>query len=80
MTLRQKACEKIALLPDDNVRIVLALLDEMIRQNNEYNVDSKKKQAYQNILKLREQSTFPKNFNYQEILEESLAKKYADFY
>lgn len=42
MTLRQKACEKIALLPNDNVRVVLALLDEMIRQNNEYIVDNKK--------------------------------------
>ncbi|MBR3623007.1 MAG: hypothetical protein IKN43_06630 [Selenomonadaceae bacterium] len=33
MTLMQTTFEKIALLPEENIRVVLAMVDEMLRQN-----------------------------------------------
>ncbi|MBO6179504.1 MAG: hypothetical protein J6O04_10035 [Selenomonadaceae bacterium] len=44
MTLMQAAVDKIALLPEENIRIVLAMVDEMLRQNgNEISLNKNNK-------------------------------------
>ncbi len=66
MTLAQMAFEKISLLPEANIRIVLAMVDEMLRQRQEMAPGDEREQrierklsAVQAILQRREQSPFP---------------------
>ncbi len=86
MTLLQTTYEKIALLPNENVQTLSAIVDEMLKRNNETFADADKgksreikQKAFQTILKLREQSSFPRNFDYNEALDEALKKKYECF-
>jgi len=86
MTILQTTCEKIALLPSENVQTLLAIVDEMLKHNGESAVSADKgkskevkQKAFQTILKLREQSSFPQNFDYNEALDEALKKKYECF-
>ncbi len=82
MTIQQEAYEKIMKLPEDGIRLILVMADEIARQ---YSVSSKKndgtekdvllerkKAAFQNMLKMREESTYPGDFDYKKIMEEAL--------
>ena len=35
-----------------------------------------KKKAFQNMLEMREQSTYPKDFDYKKMMEEAIDEKY----
>ncbi len=92
MTIRQEACEKIMKLPDDGVRLILVMADEIARQHNisleekvevekdmsiEMNISMTRKQrAFQDMLEMREKSTYPKDFDYKKVLEKAINEKY----
>ena len=71
MTIQQEACEKIMRLPEDGIRLILVIADEIARQHGiltdtdtekEKNaLLENKKKAFQNLLEMREQSTFPED-------------------
>ena len=86
MTLLQTTYEKIALLPNENLQTLSAIVDEMLKRKNETVADADKgksreikQKAFQTILELREQSSFPPDFDYDEVLDEALTKKYGCF-
>ena len=85
MTLAQTAIEKISLLSEANIRIVLAMVNEMLRQNNaatlsqESEDKARKMAALQSIMEKRKTSPFPANFNYEKAREEALMEKYGRF-
>lgn len=86
MTLQQEAYEKIMRLPEDEIRLILVMADEIARQHGiltdtgtekeKSALLSKKKAAFQNMLEMREQSTYPKDFDYKEAMEEAVNEKY----
>lgn len=65
MTLQQEVYEKIMKLPEDGIKLILVMADEIARQHGtfsetdtetEKNVSSAdKKKAFQNLLEMREQ-------------------------
>lgn len=78
MTIQQEAYEKIMRLPEDGIRLILVMADEIARQHGilaDGNIEKKKK-AFQNMLKLREQSTYPRDFDYKKVMEEAVNEKY----
>ncbi|MCM1237544.1 MAG: hypothetical protein NC489_46350 [Ruminococcus flavefaciens] len=87
MTIHQEACEKIMRLPEDGVRLILAMADEIARQNGispaedtetEINTAlTRKKKAFQNMLDMREKLTYPKDFDYRKVMEEAINEKYG---
>ena len=79
MSLQQKAYEKIACLPDDRLRLIIALADEMIRQMSALRKEeiSKKRQAYQAMMEMKKISAYPENFDYHKELEDALLEKYG---
>ena len=86
MTLQQEAVKKIYMLSDDSLRIIIAVADEAIRQQNvkntaknETGIDetTDKKKAFQHILKMREDLHFPKDFDYKKEMEEAIHEKYG---
>ena len=86
MTLAQTAIEKISLLSEPNIRIVLAIVNEMLRQNSETDKQcnsseevNPKLAAFQSIMDKREKSPFPANFDYEKAREEALSAKYGRF-
>lgn len=78
MTIQQEAYEKIMRLPEDGIRLILVMADEIARQHGILNVtDSEKKiKAFQNMVEMREQSTYPKDFDYRKVVEEAVNEKY----
>lgn len=72
MTIQQKAYEKIMKLPEDGIKLILVMADEIARQHgilfepdgeiNEY-VLTRKKKAFQNMLEMRNNSAYPKDFD-----------------
>lgn len=86
MTIQQEAYEKIMKLPEDGIRLILVMADEIARQHgiseesqNETEPKAsmtRKKTAFQNMLKLREQSTYPENVDYKDIMERTINEKY----
>lgn len=86
MTIRQEAYEKIMMLPEDGIRLILVMADEIARQHGIFtSTDTakekkellpNKKKAFQNMLKMREQSTYPKDFDYKKVMEEAVNEKY----
>lgn len=82
MTIQQEAYEKIMKLPEDGIRLILVMADEIARQHgisSEANVEVKKnmtltrkKKAFQNMLEMREQSAYPKDFDYKKGMEEAI--------
>lgn len=86
MTIQQEACEKIMKLPEDGIRLILVIADEIARQHGiltdtdtekEKNaLLENKKKAFQNMPKRREQSAYPKDFDYRKMMEEALDEKY----
>lgn len=86
MTIQQEACEKIMRLPKDGIRLILVMADEIARQHGILiDTDTEKekkallenkKKAFQNMLEMREQSAYPKDFDYRKVMGEALDKKY----
>lgn len=84
MTIQQEVYEKIMKLPEDEIRLILVMVDEVARQHGIFtDVDTEnnallanKKKAFQNMLKMREQSTYPKDFDCKKVMEEAVNAKY----
>lgn len=86
MTIQQEAYEKIMKLPEDGIRLILVMADEIARQNGilteaDVQMDKKvslthKQKAFQNMLEMREQSTYPKDFDYKKLVKEEINEKY----
>lgn len=85
MTIQQEAYEKIKKLPEDGIRLILAMADEIARQHGIF-FDSEtergkseqlenRKKVFQNKMEMREQSTYPKDFDYRKTLEEVVNEK-----
>ena len=86
MTLRQEAYEKLTVLPDSGLRIILAVADELIRQGkikDGHDSDSKsierKQAALETIFRMRTDAPVPPDFNWQEAREEAMREKYGRF-
>lgn len=86
MTIQQEAYEKIMRLPEDGIRLILVMADEIARQHGIFNdtdtengkatLLANKKKAFQDMLEMREQSTYPRDFDYKKVLEEAVNEKY----
>ena len=79
MTIKQETIKKISLLSEKNIYVVLAMVDEMLRQENvivEKRTD-KKMQAYQEIIDLAKKNPVPKDFDFEHAREEALIEKYG---
>lgn len=86
MTIQQEAYEKIMKLPEDGIRRILVMADEIARQHGiffETNVRAEnkasvlqKKKAFQNMLEMREQASYPADFDYRKVMEEAINEKY----
>lgn len=86
MTIQQEAYEKIMRLPEDGIRLILVMADEIARQHGIFtDMDAEKEKsallankkiAFQNMLEMREQSTYPKDFDYKKVMEEAVNEKY----
>lgn len=86
MTIQQEAFEKIMRLPEDGIRLILVMADEIARQHGilidtdtpkgKNTLMENKKKAFQNMLEMREQSAYPKDFDYRKVMEEALDEKY----
>lgn len=86
MTIQQEAYEKIMNLPDDGIRLILVMADEIARQQGIFaNTDikkeksellEKKKKAFENMLEMRERSDYPKDFDYKKVKGEAIDEKY----
>lgn len=86
MTIQQEAYEKIMRLPEDGIRLILVIADEISRQqgisagtDDELKTDISamhKKKAFENMLELREQSTYPEDFDYKKAVEDAINEKY----
>ncbi len=76
MTIQQEAYEKIMKLPDDGVRLIIALADEIARQSSFLSCmdaeRARKKKAFQDMLDMKKQSAYPKDFDYKKVMEEVL--------
>lgn len=81
MTIRQEAYEKIMKLPDDGVKLILVIADEIARQHGiieDEDVEiEKKKKAFERMLEMREKSTYPKDFDYKKVMEEAINEKFG---
>lgn len=81
MTLRQEAYEKMATLPDNSIRLVLALVDELLRQENANEIEmipvETRKRALREMMAMKEKSKYPDDFDYQNVLQEALSEKYG---
>lgn len=84
MTIQQEAYEKIMQLPDDGVRLIIVLADEIARQHGvttdtsstQDNLVSTKQLAFQKMAKMRESSVYSQNINYKKVMEESVSETY----
>ena len=86
MTLTEMTMEKVALLPEANVRVVLAMVNEMLRQTGEGAARperdeglSRRQAAFKAIMDMRERSPFPADFDYDRARAEALTEKYGHF-
>ena len=81
MTIQQEAYEKIMKLPDRGVRLIIALADAIERQENFSQCAdmeaSKKKKAYQDMLDMKNKSTYPRDFDYKKVREEAINEKFG---
>ena len=83
MTLRQEAYEKISCLPDDSVRLVIALMDEMLRRSDQSAslADSRENgsAAFADVMEYRRLRPFPKDIDWENARKEAIAEKYGRF-
>ncbi|MCM1127435.1 MAG: hypothetical protein NC429_13305 [Lachnospiraceae bacterium] len=86
MTIQQEAYEKIMRLPEDGIRLILVMADEIARQqgiltetDSQIEQDAslaRKRKAFQNMLKMREQAVYPQDFDYKKLVGEAIDEKY----
>lgn len=86
MTIQQEAYEKIKKLPEDGIRLLLVMADEIARQHGIFfDIDTEneksdwlenRKKVFQNMMEMREQSAYPKDFDYKKVMEEAVNEKY----
>jgi len=86
MTIQQEAYEKIKKLPEDGIRLLLVMADEIARQHGiffDIDAESEKsdwlenrRKVFQNMMEMREQSAYPKDFDYKKVMEEAVNEKY----
>lgn len=86
MTIQQEAYEKIKKLPEDGIRLILVMADEIARQHGIFfDIDTEReksdrlenrKKVFQNMMEMREQSAYPKDFDYKKVMEETVNEKY----
>ena len=73
MTIQQETYEKIMRLPENDIKLILVIVDEIARQHgiimDTEPLLTNKKKALEKMLELREQSIYPKDFNYKKVLE-----------
>lgn len=82
MTIQQEVYEKIMRLPEDGIRLILVMADEIARQHGIFtdtNTEKEKnalltskQKAFQHMLEMREQSAYPKDFDYKKVMEEAV--------
>ena len=80
MTIQQETYEKIMRLPENDIKLILVIVDEIARQHgiimDTEPLLTNKKKAFEKMLEVREQSIYPKDFNYKKVLEDALDEKY----
>lgn len=86
MTIQQEAYEKIKKLPEDGIRLILVMADEIARQHGIFfDIDNEseksdrlenREKVFQNMMEMREQSAYPKDFDYKKVMEETVNEKY----
>ena len=86
MTLRQEAYQKMEMLPDSSVRLVIALLNEMLSQTLAASKSMGPERTghdshadFLDILKFREEHPCPPNFDWEKAREEAMIEKYEHF-
>ena len=84
MTLRQEAYEKLTVLPESGLRIILAVADEIIRQNQcdsqrDSNRIKSRQTAVETIFRMRQESPVPPDFDWEKAREEAMLEKYGYF-
>ncbi len=87
MTIQQEAYEKIKRLPEDGIKLILVMADEIARQHGiffDMDIEKEKsmwlenrKKVFENMMEMREQSAYPKDFDYKKVLEEAVNEKYS---
>ena len=79
--LKEQAYRKIAVLSERNVRLLIALADEMIQQervDGQADIsEEERKKIFQEMLKMRSEHKFPVDFDYKKTLEEAIEEKYG---
>ena len=67
MTIQQETYEKIMRLPENDIKLILVIVDEIARQHgiimDTEPLLTNKKKAFEKMLELREQSIYPKDFH-----------------
>ena len=81
MTLQQTAYDKISMLSDNDLKILLIIADGMLRQKNStHEEDTEKKlNAINDLLKIRQRNPLPADFDFDIAREEALKEKYGCF-
>ena len=86
MTLQQEAYAKIACLPENSIRLVIALVDEMLKQSSQQpastvstNAGDTARSAFQEAMEYRRLHPFPKDMDWEKLREEAVAEKYGRF-
>ena len=79
MTLRQEAYEKIAALPDNGIRLVIALADELLKQSAAQPAPDEKRAAFLDAMEHRRRNPFPADIDVDKLREEAMIEKYGRF-
>jgi hypothetical protein len=84
MTLQQEAYEKIKILPDDGVKMIIVIADEIAKlQNRSHSSSNKQKndksQFYKDMLNMRNDLYYPNDFDYKSVVMEDITEKYGSF-
>ena len=79
--LKEQAYRKISALSTRNVRLLIALADEMIQQENfgeRSDMPGEERQKlFREMLMMRSRQKFPADFDYRKTLEAALEEKYG---
>ena len=85
MTIRQEIYGKLMLLSDSGLRIILPMVDEMLRQgmtaegSEQQGDQEQKRAAFQRLLQSREQFPFPADYDPEKAREAAMREKYGRF-
>ena len=78
--LKEQAYRKIAALSARNVRLLVALADEMMRQEQsgrDADLGEERQRIFREMLTMRARHTFPADFDYRKTLADALEEKYG---